>query len=44
VHDPDSEEEKDEDKFIALDPMEKVWDLKNDKIFVSKRLLSKNFT
>jgi hypothetical protein len=44
VHDPDSEEEKDEDKFIQLDPMEKVWDLNNDKIYVSKRLLSRAFT
>ncbi len=44
IHGPDSEEEKDEDKFIQLDSIEKIWDLDNDKIFISKRLLSKNFT
>lgn len=44
VHDPDSEEEKDEDKYVQVDPIEKVWDLNNDKIFISKRLLSKAFT
>lgn len=40
---PDSsdEEEKDEDKFVQMDPIEKVWDLASDKIFISKRLLSR---
>lgn len=44
VHDPDSEDEPDEDKFVQLDPIEKVWDLNNDKIFVAKRLVSRIFT
>lgn len=39
--DPDEEEEKDEDKFIQLDPLDKVWDLSSDKIFISKRLISR---
>jgi hypothetical protein len=29
--DPDEEEEKDEDKYVAIDPIEKIWDLKNEK-------------
>ena len=41
VHDPDSEDEPDEDKFIQQDPIEKMWDLNNDKIYISKRLLSR---
>jgi len=44
VHDPDSEEEPDEDKFVQLDAIEKVWDLNNEKIFVAKRLVSRVFT
>jgi hypothetical protein len=44
VHSPDSEDEPDEDKFVHLDPIEKVWDLTSDKIFISKRLVSRAFT
>ena len=39
--DSSDEEEKDEDKFVQMDPIEKVWDLTSDKIFISKRLLSR---
>jgi hypothetical protein len=44
VHGSDSEDEPDEDKFIAEDPIEKLWDLKNEKIYISKRLLSRAYT
>jgi len=44
VIDSDEEEEKDEDKYIQSDNIEKVWDLDNDKIFFGKRLLSKDNT
>jgi hypothetical protein len=38
------EEEKDEDRFVQLDPIEKVWDLSSEKIFISKRLISRTCT
>ena len=34
------EDEPDEDKFVEQTPIEKIWDLNNDKIFISKRLLN----
>lgn len=44
IIDSDEEIEADEDKFVQMDPIEKVWDLNNDKIFISKRLMSRAFT
>ncbi|CDW87774.1 UNKNOWN [Stylonychia lemnae] len=44
VIDSDDEEEQDEDKYIQLDPLEKIWDLNDNKIFFGKRLLSKDST